>query len=76
MYLEGSSASDVRQGETVARGAELRIAAREQEDGPETWEVSYLHLEDRCDGGPVINLRLSVGRTHPRRGEEEASTRW
>jgi hypothetical protein len=32
-----------------------------QEDGPETWEASYLHLEIRCDGGPVINLRLVAG---------------
>ena len=44
-HLEGSSASDAR-GETGAQGAGLGIAAREQEDGPETWETSYLHLEE------------------------------
>ena len=48
-------------GKTVAQGAGLGIAARVQEDGPETWETSYLHLENRCDGGPVITLRLVAG---------------
>ena len=48
-------------GETLAHGAGLGIAARTEEDGPETWETSYLHLKFRCNGGPVINLRLATG---------------
>jgi hypothetical protein len=44
-----------------------------QEDSPETWETSYLHLRNRCNGGPVTNLRLVVGQwAHPRWGEEES----
>ena len=59
-------------GKTVARGAGLGIVARMEEDGPETWEASYLHLRSRCNGGPVTNLRLVVGQwVHPRQGEEE-----
>lgn len=50
--------------------------ARVQEDDPETWETSNLHLVNRCDGGPVINppSRCGFG-TQLHRREEEALPR-
>lgn len=39
-----------------------------QEDDPVTWETSYLHLENRCNGGPVTTLRLVVGLGAPAAG--------
>jgi hypothetical protein len=77
--LEGSSAVLVI-GKKVVQGAGLGIAARVQEDGPETWEASYLHLENRCDGGPVITLRLNAGVGAPamgrRRSVHQVVGRW
>jgi hypothetical protein len=61
-----------REGETGVQGAGLGIVAREQEDGPETWEASYLHLENRCDGGPVITLRLAAGLDAPAVGRRRS----
>jgi hypothetical protein len=63
-------------GEMSVQGAGLGIVARRQEDGPETWEASYLHRDIRCDGGPVINLRLVVVSGAAATGRRSSAARW